>query len=187
MARNARWKTNISGISGHFCKLANYGVINPPSRPPRGMHLPTPARLVGRKSGLRRNPGPEGRCAKTQSGKVGVLQYCSSTPGLHRSRRSTLHARAGPVRADVHLHFFERKKSSNLSEQYICWQGSPEEAALSIISRGQPTRRSREGPRKILLLSFFRHKGGKLLWRRYIGGFVGFFVGFVIAGLLGDT
>ena len=75
LARNARWKTNISGISGHFCKLANYGAINPPSRPPRGMHLPTPARLGGRKSGLRRNPGPEGRCAKTQSGKVGALQY----------------------------------------------------------------------------------------------------------------
>ena len=75
LARNARWKTNISGISGHFCKLANYGVINPPSRPPRGMHLPTPARLVGRKSGLRRNPGPEGRCAKTQSVKVGALQF----------------------------------------------------------------------------------------------------------------
>ena len=31
------------------------------------MHLPTPARLVGRKPGLRRNPGPEGRCAKTPS------------------------------------------------------------------------------------------------------------------------
>ena len=55
--------------------MANYGVINPPSRPPRGMHLPTPARLGGRKSGLRRNPGPEGRCAKTQSVKVGALQY----------------------------------------------------------------------------------------------------------------
>ena len=31
----ADFKTrNISGISGHFCKLANYGVTNPPSRPP---------------------------------------------------------------------------------------------------------------------------------------------------------
>ena len=76
MARNARCKTNISGISGHFCKLANYGVINPPSRPPRGMHLATPARLGGRKSGLRRNPGMGARCAKTQYGKLGALQYC---------------------------------------------------------------------------------------------------------------
>ena len=50
--------------------------INPPSRPPRGMHLAAPARLGGRKFGLRRNPGPGARCVKTHSGKlrVGALQ-----------------------------------------------------------------------------------------------------------------
>eukprot|EP01045_Picozoa_sp_COSAG04_P033646 COSAG04_NODE_7046_length_1203_cov_1.332428_1_plen_222_part_10 len=63
---------DAAGISGHFCKLAHYEVTNPPAPPPRGMHLPTPARLGGRKSGRSRNPGMEGRCAKTQYGKVGA-------------------------------------------------------------------------------------------------------------------
>ena len=39
------------------------------------MHLATLARLGGRKSGLRRNPGMGARCVKTQYVKLGVLQY----------------------------------------------------------------------------------------------------------------
>ena len=57
-----------------FLQIGQLRCNKPPSPTPRGMHLATPARLGGRKSGLRRNPGPEGRCAKTQSVKVGALQ-----------------------------------------------------------------------------------------------------------------
>ena len=62
--------------------------------------------------------------------------------------------------------------------------------------RRQPCRASQEGSQhnalvrdrvKLFCFRFFDTRGGKLLWRRYIGGFVGFLVGFVIAGLLGDT
>ena len=69
--------------------MANYGVINPPSPTPRGMHLATPARLGGRKSGLRRNPGMGARCAKTQYVKLGALQYSvvfAPTPELSTNR-----------------------------------------------------------------------------------------------------
>ena len=67
-----------------FLQMANYGVINPPSFTPRGMHLATPARLGGRKSGLRRNPGMGARCAKTQYVK---LVY-RNAPTLKKGLRS---------------------------------------------------------------------------------------------------
>ena len=52
------------------------------------MHLATPARLGGRKSGLRRNPGMGARCVKTQYVKLGVLQYGTvAKVGLRPRRR----------------------------------------------------------------------------------------------------
>ena len=65
----------------HFWAFVQIGQLRnnpspPPAPPPRGKHLPTRTRLGRWKSGLRRNP-MEGRCAKTQYGKVGALQYWS--------------------------------------------------------------------------------------------------------------
>ena len=87
----------------------------------------------------------------------------------------------------VHLHFFERKSRQICLNSVYVGRAHP---------RRQPCRASQEGSQhnalvrdrvKLFCFRFFDTRGGKLLWRRYIGGFVGFLVGFVIAGLLGDT